>query len=183
MSQYVVIVVPSQEIIDMVDRYRKKYARHTSYVIVPHFTVYPPFSILSSNENEIINVLKNGLAGIGSQVVKFEKIGYFEGKNNVAFFEPNAESINYLKSLLVKTTKSLEGRVKNVYDDYNFTPEKFKPHMTIAERMPEDSFVAVKEELDGLNENGEFAVSSVFVYKCEPETNQWSNLCEVIFRS
>lgn len=50
MNQYVIIVVPPSEIIKKVDVYRKKYAPHTNYVIVPHFTIYPPFFIKSGDE-------------------------------------------------------------------------------------------------------------------------------------
>lgn len=181
MNQYVIIVVPSKEVIKRVDLYREKYAKNTNYVIDPHFTVYPPFTIPSDNEDEVVDTLKDGLAGMDRKTIRFDKVGYFEGKNNVAFFEPDIESTDYLKNILVKVTECIGGKVKNVYDDYNFTPEKFKPHMTIAERIPDDNFIEVKKELDGLNEYGEFKVSSIFVYKHEPETNRWQSLREIGF--
>lgn len=181
MDQYVILVVPPQEIIDKVNVYRQKYASHTEYVIDPHFTIYPPFSIISGDENNLINILKSGFINAESNIIYFENIGYFEGKNNVAFFNPSKPSINYLKNLLTKATDLIKNNVKNVYDDYNFTPEKFNPHMTIAERIPDDSFQNVKNELNKVSEKGSFNVSSIFLYKYNLATKQWLSISEIKF--
>lgn len=181
MNQYAIIVVPSLEISEKVDAYRKKYARYTDYVIVPHFTIYPPFFINSNNEKEIIQLLKESFRGIEPWTVKLEKIGYFEGKNSVVFFEPNNDSSIFLKKLLVKATKTLKDKVKNVYDDYNFSPEKFKPHMTIAEKIPADIFESVKNELKDLEEKGSFSVSSIFLYGQKEKSNLWGKIEEITF--
>lgn len=82
---------------------------------------------------------------------------------------------------MIKVTGGIGEKVKNVYDDYNFTPEKFKPHMTIAERIPEDVFIKIKGELEKQKESGQFIVNSVFLYKLEKDNNQWESLQEINF--
>lgn len=181
MNQYAIIVVPSPEICQKVDKYRKKFAKYTNYVITPHFTVYPPFYIEPETKGEIISILKKSFVGTEVKTINFEGIGFFEEKNNVAFFKPDKESEEYLRSLLIKATKALQGRVKNVYNDYNFTPEKFKPHMTIAEKIPDDTFKEVKRELNNLVEKDSFPVLSVFLFKQAGGSNLWNNEIEILF--
>lgn len=43
MNQYTLLVIPSQKIVEFIDKYRMKYAEYTNYIIPPHFTIYPPF--------------------------------------------------------------------------------------------------------------------------------------------
>jgi 2'-5' RNA ligase len=183
MNQYAIIIVPPAEICEMVDIYRKRYAQYTSYVIVPHFTVYPSFFIEKGDEKSILQLLKDTFKGTQSETIKLEKISFFDGKNNVAFFEPDINSSEFIKGLLVKATKLLSGMVKNVYDDYNFTPDKFKPHMTIAEKIPNDIFQDVKNELNKLEKKGSFLVSSVYLFKQQDNSNFWNKVDEILFSS
>lgn len=130
---------------------------------------------------EGIQLLKSSFERTVPKTINFEGIGYFEGKNNVAFFEPDAESSDFLKKLLIKTMEALNGKVNNVYDDYNFTPGKFVPHMTIAERIPENVFEAIKKELGSFNKKESFFVSSVFLYRQKENSSTWENVEEICF--
>ncbi len=181
MNQYIIIVVPSLEIIERVDKYRKIYARYTDYVIVPHFTIYPSFYITPGYEENVIQLLRNSFKGTEVVTINFSGVGYFESGNNVAFFKPDTESSIFLKSLLLETTEILKGKIRNVHDDRCFLPENFSPHMTIAEKIPEEVFRSVKKELDDINEKGSFTVSSVFLYTQTVGENLWCNAAEITF--
>ena len=180
-NSYTLIVIPPPKILRFVDGLRKKHAKFTSYVIPPHITVYPPFLIKNNNEKEIIDSLRKNLVQVNQQEIALKSVDYFEGKNNVAFFKLDKESSKFIKTLLVITMKSLNGRVKNVYDDYNFTPEKYKPHMTIAEKIPDDSLPLVKKELSSIKKTLDFSIKSVFLYKQKGNSKLWQELKEISF--
>jgi 2'-5' RNA ligase len=181
MNAYAVAVIPPKNIAEMVDFYRRKYAKYTSYAIVPHLTIIPPFYIQSGDEAEIIGVLEAGFKGTKPEKVVIEKIGYFEGKNNIAFFQPDSRSSAFLRNLLIKATGMLSGRVKNVYDDYSFAPEEFKFHMTIAEAIPGEHLPKIKEELSSVVFRDSFLVSSVYLFRNLNDSNIWSELVEIKF--
>jgi 2'-5' RNA ligase len=181
MNAYALAVIPPKNISEMVDFYRRKYAKYTSYVIVPHLTIIPPFYIQSGDEAEIIGVLEAGFKSTKPEKVVIEKIGYFEGKNNVAFFQPDSRSSAFLRDLLMKATNRLSGRVKDVYDDYSFAPEEFKFHMTIAEAIPGEQLPKIREELSSVVFRGSFLVSSVRLFRNSDDSNVWSELVEIKF--
>ena len=181
MDSYVVIIVPSEKILKFVDRYRKKNAKYTNYVISPHITIYPPFYLEGSSEEEVISLLKNEFLGTEPKIINFPSVNYFEGKNNVAYFGPDEQSLRYLKSFLIKTTKALKGKIKNVYDDYNFTPEKFKPHMTIAEKIPSKILPLVKEKLAKLDTSLSFDVTAIFLYGQKMRSVIWNRVEKISF--
>jgi len=176
-SEYVLIVIPPAEIISWVESYREKYAHYTEYKIVPHLTVYPPFYFGPDREDDLTVLLKTALSQVDPFVVNLNKIGFFEGKNNVVFVEPDKESSDFVKNLLVSATVVLRSRVKNVYADYNFTLDKFKPHMTIAEKLPPDLFIDVKKELEHMAVKKSFLVNSVWLYR---ERDNWSKIWEPV---
>jgi 2'-5' RNA ligase len=182
MSSYALIIVPPKRILGFVDGFRKKYAKYTNYAIPPHITVYPPFFIKDSSEEIIIDSLVKSFRQVEPQKVTFKSIDYFEGKNNVALFSPDKKSVAFIKDLLIRATELLGNKVKNVYDDYNFSPRKFKPHMTIAEKIPDDTLAEVKKELDKTQEILTFDVKSVCLYKQEGNLKMWRKLREINFR-
>lgn len=173
------IIIPPQEIVDFVDNYRKQFARYTSYVIPPHFTIYPPFYSNFSTEDELITHLRNNFKKVKPEIISLKSIGFFEGKNNVAFFEPTLESSSHIVNFLTLAIKCLKDKVKNVYDSYNFTPEKFKPHMTIAEKIPSQEFPAIKEEFTKISVDWNFKVTAIYLYKQIPNTVIWTEVANI----
>lgn len=182
MDWYAVIVIPSKKVCDFVDRYREKYAKYTGYVIPPHITIYPPFLITKSNEEEIIDSLNKAFQGCQKLKVDCESIDYFEGgRNNVSYFEIDKDSEKQMEKLLVIVTNALKGKVKNVFDDDNYTPGKYTAHMTIAERVPDKVFPKLKKELQSFKGKMEFKVSSVYLYKQKSGSKVWNELARIKF--
>jgi 2'-5' RNA ligase len=180
MEAYAVVIVPPKKVREIVDRFRKIYAKYTGYKIPPHITIYPPFHLMNVSESVMIDKLKTGFSNIKSRTVKLKTINFFEGKNNVAYFSPDTPSSTYIKNFLVVATNSLKSIVKNVFDDNNYTPNKFNPHMTIAEKIPYETLPVIKKGLKDVNTNLTFKVASVFVYK-EKDDGMWSKLAEIEF--
>jgi len=183
MAEYAIIVLPPGEAIEKVDKLRRKFAKYTSYVIPPHLTVYPPFYNQLSSEQVLIETLEEAFSISQPTSVNLKNFGFFEGKNNVAFIEPDDKSSIFLVDLLVTATNCLSGKAKNVYDDYNFSPENFKPHMTVAEKIPDDTFEQVKKELKNLNIDFSFPVSSVYLYGQDEGSKIWNKVAEINLKS
>jgi 2'-5' RNA ligase len=179
MQTYALIVIPPPEIISFVDGYRKRFAKYTDYIIPPHFTIYPPFYNDFSSEPDLIEKLITTFSKIMPAQIALSSINYFEGVNNVAFFEPSPDSSSYLIKLLTEATNGLKGKVKNVYEDYNFSPEKYKPHMTIAEKIPEDKFRSIKNELNKIQVNSNFISDCVYLYKQVDDSPVWSEVIKL----
>lgn len=181
MDTYALAVLPSKDVSDIVDSYRREFAKFTDYVIVPHITLIPPFYIKSGVESEIIVLLNNIYKNIQLFSVLINKINYFEGKNNVAFFQPDSKSSKNIKTLVIKAVGVLNDRIRNAYDDYPFTTEEFIPHMTIAEKIPVKNLNEIKMALSGVIPNFSFQVSSLHLFKQSVASNEWKELSEIRF--
>lgn len=179
MKSYVLIVVPPEEEIAKINHLRQVYNQYTSYVIPPHFTVYPPFQLVDTDEQTLINLLGKGFNKVAGGQILTEGFGYFQGKNNVVFLNPNPSSETLLKQLLILAAESMAGKVKFVYPDYNFTPEKFKPHMTIAERIPGDKFEGVKSNIENQKIRVLFNLHNIFLYSNDKGSNIWSKIANI----
>lgn len=179
MKSYALVVVLPEEEIVKIDRLRQLYAQYTSYVIPPHFTVYPPFLLVSIDEQSLINLLSTSFKRTEGGQISTEGFGYFQGKNNVVFLNPKPLSASLLKQLLILATESLGEKVKFVYPDYNFKPEKFKPHMTIAERIPDDKFESVKSDVENQKLQVSFIMQNIFLYSNDEGSNVWTEVTKI----
>ncbi|OGM26541.1 hypothetical protein A3D00_03500 [Candidatus Woesebacteria bacterium RIFCSPHIGHO2_02_FULL_38_9] len=180
---YLLIVVPPKEVIEYVDGLRGIYAKFTNYVIPPHVSIYPPFYSNFSSEFELVESLSGCFSHSSSFTVKMISVGYFEGKNNVAFLEPDGNSSKYLLKLLTKAVSCFGRNVKNTFSDYSFTPEKFKPHMTIAEKIPKEELSRLKKELSKEKVDESFEVNSVYLYRQSKGTSIWQERAKINFTS
>jgi 2'-5' RNA ligase len=181
MDSFALIIVPPREILDFVDEYRKRYAKYTNYVIPPHFTIYPPFYSNFRSESELIDELGATFSEVKPRQIAVTSVGYFEGENNVAFLEPTPESSAFLVTLLTLVTERFEGKVRQVYADYNFTPSTFTPHMTIAEKIPDWELPAVKDELGQVQGHRSFEVKGISLYKQPSGSLTWSEVARIEF--
>jgi len=183
MNSYVIVVVPPPKICKFVDEYRQKYAKYTEYVIPPHITIYPPFYFKDLNEKEVIKILQEKFLDMPSLKVTCQSINYFEGsKNNVAYFELDKNSALYMKKLLAKAIEALKDRTTYVYASAHlYTPPKFIPHMTIAEKIPSNVLPSAKKELASFKDKITFKVSSVFLYKQKGDSVVWGEVTEIKF--
>jgi 2'-5' RNA ligase len=180
---YAIVILPPEDISKVIDSYRVKYARYTSYVIVPHITLVPPFFIEKESPIEIILSLEEGFKGLPPFKLILENVNFFEGKNNVAFVQPDVGSSDCIRNILRKTTSILGNRIRNAYNGYYFTPEKLVPHLTIAESIPESIFPEIKTEMGGLAFNYTFLVDSVFLFKQSEASNIWHPQAEIKFQA
>ena len=162
------------------ESYQKKYAKYTTYSIPPHITIYPPFYLKNISEKQLFTKLDKIFVKTECDTVTFNSVDYFEGKNNVAFVKPDSKSQKYIASLLEKMVKSLAGNIVNVYGEYNITSAKFNPHMTIAEKIPDNHLPKIKSELSSFRNIFKFNVKAVFVFKQNTEVKRWKLLQEII---
>ena len=179
MNSYLIVLLPPKGITKTMDGYRKKYARYTHYNIPPHITIYPPFFLKDITERQLITKLKRGLSSAKSNIIILDTIDYFRGRNNVAFVKPDTKSRKYIADLLVKIVKPLEGYTRNIYGEYDLTPNKFNPHMTIAERIPKDHLPKVKKDLLSFNHVFTFKVISICIFKKPTDIKSWKILQDI----
>ena len=180
MNSYLITINPSKEVTDIVDRYRNKYAKFTTYKIPPHITIYPPFYLNKISENEVLRLLAF-LKKINGFCLNFNSVKYFEEGNNVAFFAPDKKSAVLLKKIFLKVVEKLRNKVKDVYDDYKLSVECFNPHLTISERILDNEFQKIKKELNKINENLVFKCEFLCLYKQEPKSRIWNKVGEIKF--
>jgi len=179
MNSYVLVILPPRRLWKVINRFREKYAKFTTYIIPPHITICPPFFIKNKSEKEIISLLNDSFLQVRPQKALLNSVDYFEGENNVVFFKPDRKSSRFIKKLLTKSIDSLKDEIKNVYKNYNFTPKKIKPHMIIAEKIPHDILPRIKRELVNTQIALNFKINSVFLYRRKGNLRQWKELKEI----
>lgn len=181
MDWYLVVVIPPKEICDLVDKYREKYAKYTGYVIPPHITIYPPF-LITSSQKEVVDSLKKSFSKTSVVKVRCDSVNFYESeKNNVAYFELDKASADWMKKFLVKATKTLKGKIKDVFEGHKYTPSEYTPHMTIAEMIPEEALPTVKKELSRFRGKIEFQVDSIYLYKKRGDSKIWKEFAKIKF--
>lgn len=170
-DRFLLSVIPPQIIIDFIDTYRRKYSHYTSYDIAPHLTIYPPF-YSQVPQVDLVTKLQDTFSQTQPFPVTLNSIDFFTGKNNVAFFKPDHKSSIDIKNLLIKTRTDFSQIIQNVWPDYPTDPNKFIPHLTIAEHIPDDKFEQVIRELANIKIKQEFEVRSIFLLKKQQENYQ-----------
>lgn len=161
---YLLAVIPPQGVIDFIEPYRQQYAKYTSYIIPPHITICPPF-YRQISEQKLISRLKSTFANKISFTIFLNSVGYFIGKNNVVFFQPDPISTVSLIKILKTIQTNFSHLITNVWSDYPTDPEKFIPHLTIAEHIPESDFTTIKKYFSALFIGQHFIVNSIFLVK------------------
>lgn len=123
----------------------------------------------------------NRLIKIETEEIKIDSIGSFEEGNNVIFFKPDQKSEEYLKDLFEKVTNGLKPLVKDAYKNYNLKIDNYNPHITIAEKIPEEKFKLIKQELSRENFDFSFKVDSIYLFKQEENSREWIKVKEIKF--
>ncbi len=182
MNSYLITIDPPKTIANIVDKYRNIYSKHTTYKIPPHITIYPPFYLKQISEKEILDKLKNAFSNTKPFALNFDKVDYFEENNNVAYFAPDEKSLIKLKGVFSKTITSLSGKTQDVYEDYKLSTNDFKPHITIAEKIPTDELKKVKKGLSDVNEKLSFDCNFIYLYKQEKGSRIWREVGKIKLR-
>ena len=142
MIDYAVALTFPGKIAKELNRLRQEYNQYVGYTIEPHLTlVYP---LLPEGD---ISIVKEKLDAVGKKAKPFtlilNGIEYFEGKNNVAYVA--IENKQPVKALHTDIMLSLSGLIKEEYTDGQYNFERFTPHVTIGEQIPEAVFPSVKK--------------------------------------
>ena len=158
---YAVALTFSGEIADMFGRLRKDYQQYMKYTIVPHITLVYPFAP-GVGMSIIVEKLEEVAKRTSPFTLVMSGIEYFEGGNNVVYVAIAIKQS--VKELHADLIRSLNGLIQEEYTDGNYNLEKFTPHMTIGEKIPEDVFPGIKQRLSSykLYHESEIADFSLF---------------------
>ena len=149
---YAVVLTFSQEFSDAVSKLRENYQKYMGYAIVPHITLVYPF-----RPTVDINAVNEKLEEVAKSTKPFtlilHGIEYFEKGNNVAYVavEDKWPVINLHANIF----HSLKGLIKEDIIFQNYNLERFTPHVTIGERIPDEIFPTVKEKFSDYEINYE----------------------------
>ena len=138
-NHYAVVLTFSGEIAGMLSKLCEDYQQYINYTIVPHITLIYPFEP-SFGLNRVTDKLAEVAKRTRPFTLVLNGIEFFERDNNVAYVA--VENKQTVKELHVSLFQSLKGLVKGMVD-YNL--DKFVPHMTIGERIPEEMLLGVKQ--------------------------------------
>jgi len=138
---YAVVLTFPSEVAKRLSRLREKYNRYVSYTIEPHLTLEYPFVPKAD-----ITVVREKVKAVARRTEPFtlvlNGIEYFEGTNNVAYVAvDNKRPVTDLHTDIVHSLKGLieEG------DKEGYKLERFTPHVTIGECIPDEVFPTVKK--------------------------------------
>lgn len=140
---YAVLLTFSGEIEKVFHNLRADYPQYITNDIFPHLTLLnsfvPVFSLFKVDEQLAEVARRTPPFGISLREIKF-----FEGGNNVAYAD--IEPKRAVRRLHVDIVRSLEGLVQEWSTDGRYT-ERFRPHLTIWNRIPPAVFPGVKKKL------------------------------------
>jgi 2'-5' RNA ligase len=177
-EKYLLAIIPPKPVADYVDNFRQQYDVNNLFSISPHITVYPPF-YSSESEPSLINKLNNIYNKSIPFRISLDSVGFFIGKNNVAFFKPDSKSGHQIRNLFKAVQLCLADVITDAWPNYPVNPEQFVPHCTIAEKIPQNEFPDIRHNLESLLVNQDFVVDSVFLLRKKPEN--WFPISEIGF--
>lgn len=160
MTSYAVVLTFPQQVEKELKDLRDRYNKYVTYSIVPHITLKQPFK--SRVELSVVNERLSAVANRTKPfVLILDGVEYFEEVNNVVYVAiKNNKPVADLHADIVR---SLEGLVEAEYEvDYGL--DRFTPHMTIAEQIPDEVFPVVKKELSSYKANHKVAMDSFSLY-------------------
>jgi 2'-5' RNA ligase len=157
---YAVVLTFPEEFVRDISDLRDKYQRYVSYTIVPHITLKMPFKPAAD-----IAVINDMLIAVAEKTAPFTLvmggIRFFEGANNVAYLAvKTGQPVTELHKDIVN---SLRGYVKEEGRQI-YELDRFTPHMTIAECIPDDAFPEIKKQLSGYDLHLQCEVSAFSLY-------------------
>jgi 2'-5' RNA ligase len=165
---YAVVLTFSGEIEEVFSKLRGDYQRYMNYTIVPHITLYLFVPVVD------INVINEKLGEIAKKTKPFililDGVEYFESENNVAFVALKNKAP--VKKLHVVIFQSLKGIVEDVW---NYNLNRFTPHMTIGEKIPDDIFLDVKKRFSNYNIYHECKITDYSLFS--EEKGKWERMC------
>ncbi len=161
MIDYAVALTFPSEFAKKLNGLREKYNQNVGYTIEPHLTLVYPF-LPEVN----IGIIEEKLDEAGKRTKPFtlllKGIEYFEGVNNVAYAAiENKEPVTALHADIMR---SLNGLIKEEYTDGQYNIDKFIPHVTIGEQIPDDVFPTVKRKFSDYELHYETEITSFTLF-------------------
>jgi 2'-5' RNA ligase len=170
---YALFLTFSGEIEKVFSSLRADYPQYLENAVFPHLTLLnsfvPVFSLFKVDEK-----LEEVARRTPPFAISLREIKFFEGGNNVAYAE--VEHRRPLRRLRADIVRSLEGLVQEWRNEGKYI-ERFRPHLTIWNRIPPAVFPEVKKKLSRhkifyegmitdfslfMMENGNWQVNRVF---------------------
>jgi 2'-5' RNA ligase len=163
MTSYAVALTFPADIEKELNLLRDKYNKYVRYSITAHLTLKQPFKLIAG-----LTVVNERLKAVASRTKPFflelDGVEYFEETNNVAYVAiKNKSPVIDLHANIVRSLQRLVEGEYEENEEYNL--EKFTPHITIAELIPDAVFPVIKQEISNyrLDRNvniGSFALFS-----------------------
>ena len=182
MKTYLIAVTPPLDICKKIDVYRNLYSGYTSYIIPPHVTIVPPFTLLGVQEEELVCLLEKEGAPVEGMRACLDSFGFFEERKNVLFLQPDRKSEGLFKTIFQAIFSVLDGRIKYRYDTYKANTDDFHPHLTIGEKIPDSQFEKLKAELK-LVEPIIWEIFSFDIYYYNELSHSWDKLHEIALKN
>ena len=146
MTLYAIAVILPDEIGKELDRLRNEFSKNMVYIPIPHLTLVYPFTP-TIDITALIDKLKQVAETAAPFILTLNGIGYFEGKNNVAYVA--VANIKPVINLHRKIIFSLAGLLKDELKDEqgNFNLDRFVHHVTIGELIPDEILAELKRHM------------------------------------
>ena len=171
MTLYAVALILPDEIGKELDRLRNEFSTNMVYIPIPHLTLVYPFTP-AIDVSALVDKLKQVAETTVPFTITLNGIGYFEGKNNVAYVAVN--SIEPVINLQRKIIFSLAGLLKDELKDEqgNFNLDRFVPHVTIGELIPDEILTEFKRHFSKYITHYETEVTSFSLF-VRNEDGRW----------
>ena len=172
MTPYAVTLTFPDKMNEELSQLRKDYVNYVSYTIEPHLTLKQPF-VLEVDITNIEECLRVVAARTKPFTLMLKGIKYFEGWNNVAYIAVvNKQTVIDLHTDIVL---SLKGLVKDM-DQVTYELDRFTPHVSIGELIPDDAFLNVKKRFSNYSPSYECEITSFSLFSGD-EDNIWKPYC------
>ena len=167
-TPYAVVLTFADKMREELNQLRKDFVYYVSYTIEPHLTLKQPF-VLEVDITTIEECLRAVAARTKPFTLMLGGIEYFEGWNNVAYIAViNKQTVIDLHTDIVL---SLKGLVKDM-DRVTYELERFTPHVSISELIPDDTFPAIKKKFANYSPSFECEITSFSLFSAD-EDNVW----------
>jgi 2'-5' RNA ligase len=143
-NDYAVVLTFSPAIQKPLSKLGEEYLQYIDYKIVPHLTLIYPFMPVFSLYR-VIEQLEKVAKHTKPFGITLNGIKYFENESNVVYAA--LENKRAVKKLHIDLITSLEGLIKEQYTDGKYNLERFVPHVTIGNKIPDDIFLEIKRKL------------------------------------
>jgi 2'-5' RNA ligase len=173
MDTYLVAITPPPDTQAHIQEYRRRVTQYTGYKIPPHITLYPPFYLQNTTLEKMVDSIRTNLDYVHNGTVRLADIDSFTGYNNVIFFKPDDQSTTYLKNIFSAVHQALSGRVTDRFSDYAADANKFVPHLTIAERVPNGVWQTLQTQLLQHPVDISFPVNTIGLYEQAEDSREW----------